>query len=90
MLPDHQRQGIGSRLVQEGLAACLKLGCPFVVVLGHPAYYPRFGFQKASSLGLQNEYGGDEQFMVLVMDEGALPARGGLVQYAAEFGELPP
>jgi putative acetyltransferase len=85
VLPDNQRRGIGSSLVREGLAACRELGCPFVVVLGHPAYYPRFGFQKASSLGLRNEYGVDEQFMVAIIDQGAFPPEGGLVQYASEF-----
>src|SRR5262245_38064758 len=39
--PDHQRRGVGSALVREGLAACRRQGCGFVVVLGHPAYYPR-------------------------------------------------
>jgi len=44
VLPDHQRRGIGSALVRQGLAICRERGKSIVVVLGHPAYYPRFGF----------------------------------------------
>ena len=42
--PPHQRKGIGSQLVHAGLEQCRKLGCIVVVVLGHPEFYPRFGF----------------------------------------------
>jgi putative acetyltransferase len=45
--PDRQRQGIGSRLVQNGLAELRSIGCQAVIVLGHPGYYPRFGFSAA-------------------------------------------
>jgi putative acetyltransferase len=55
------------------------------VVLGEPEYYGRFGFERASSRGLDNEYGVDEAFMVLELQPGALPAEGGLVRYAQEF-----
>src|SRR5262245_11922157 len=44
VMPAHQRRGVGSALVREGLVACREAGCAFVVVLGHPGYYPRFGF----------------------------------------------
>jgi putative acetyltransferase len=85
--PDHQRQGVGSALVREGLAACRREGCAFVVLLGHPEYYPRFGFRRASEVGLGNEYGADEAFMVLELRPGSLPAGGGLVQYGPDFRE---
>jgi putative acetyltransferase len=87
VLPPHQRRGIGSALVREGLAACRREGCGFVVVLGHPGYYPRFGFRRASAVGLGNEYGADEAFMVLELQPGSLPAGGGLVRYGPEFAE---
>jgi putative acetyltransferase len=87
VLPGHQRRGVGSALVREGLAACRQQGHPFVVVLGHPGYYPRFGFRRASALGLGNEYGADEAFMVLELQPGAVPEGGGLVRYGPEFAE---
>jgi len=85
VLPAHQNRGIGALLVREGLASCAQLGCGFVVVLGEPEYYGRFGFERASGRGLDNEYGADEAFMVLELRPGALPAEGGLVRYAQEF-----
>jgi putative acetyltransferase len=87
VLPGHQRRGIGTRLVEEGLAACRRAGYPFVVVLGHPGYYPRFGFRRAAARGLRNEYGADEAFMVLELRAGSLPPGGGLVRYGPEFAE---
>ena len=50
--PAHQRRGIGSALVREALRRADALGEPFVVLLGHPAYYPRFGFEPATPLGI--------------------------------------
>jgi putative acetyltransferase len=85
VVPAWQRRGVGSALVRAGLAACRGAGCGFVVVLGHPDFYPRFGFARASALGLQNEYGADEAFMVLELPPGALAAEGGLVKYGPEF-----
>ena len=49
--PDRQRRGIGSRLVHAGLARLREAGAPFVIVIGHPGYYPRFGFTPASRHG---------------------------------------
>jgi putative acetyltransferase len=71
--------------VREGLASCAQLGCGFVVVLGEPEYYGRFGFARASNYGLDNEYGVDEAFMALELKPGSLPPAGGLVRYAPEF-----
>jgi putative acetyltransferase len=69
VLPDFQRQGIGSKLVQAGLEEMRKLRQPFVIVLGHPDYYPRFGFLRASRYGITSQYPGvpDEAFMILVL-----------------------
>jgi putative acetyltransferase len=88
VLPEHQRRGIGSRLVREGLEACKNRGVGFVVVLGEPAYYQRFGFTRATNYGLINEYGALEEFMALEMYSAALSRRGGLVKFAAEFAAL--
>ncbi len=64
--PARQRQGIGSALVEAGLEIADKRGEPLVVVLGHPAYYPRFGFEIASRYGIEPPYDGvaDAAFMV--------------------------
>jgi len=86
--PSHQRRGIGSALIRAGLDACRIRGIPFVVVLGNPRYYIRFGFETASARGLSNEYGADAAFMVQELVSGSLPATGGPVRYAPEFGEL--
>ena len=51
--PDHQRAGVGSKLVEAGNRRLEKDGCPVIVVLGHPAFYPRFGFTPASAHGIR-------------------------------------
>lgn len=89
VLPEYQNQGIGSQLVREGLKECQRLGHDIVVVLGHPNYYPRFGFAPASLKGLRSEYDvPDEVFMVAELREGALRGRRGLVKYHREFGNV--
>ena len=89
VLPSHQNQGIGSRLVREGLGECRRLGQDIVVVLGHKNYYPRFGFEPARSKGLRSEYDvSDDAFMVAELSEGALGERCGLVKYHPAFGKV--
>jgi len=85
--PNRQRSGIGSLLVRRGLEVLQKRSCPFVVVLGHPEYYPRFGFERASRLGLRSQWDGvpDEAFMVTVFDPDVLPDGGGVARYRDEF-----
>lgn len=85
---DHHRQGIAARLVDAGLAACRSLGFGWVVVLGDPSYYSRFGFRPAPSLGLSDEYDGGDAFQILELTPGALPKNAGLVRYAPEFASL--
>ncbi|PSB01440.1 GNAT family N-acetyltransferase [Merismopedia glauca] len=86
VLPKYQRQGIGSLLVQYTLKECDRAGCNAVVVLGHPAYYPRFGFIPAREKGLGCEYSvPDEAFMVLELSHEALKDCSGIVKYRPEF-----
>jgi putative acetyltransferase len=85
VVPALQRKGVGTALTQAGIAAAKAGGYDFVVVLGEPEYYGRFGFTKASSFGLKNEYGVDEPFMAMELSSGALSHVSGLVKYAAEF-----
>jgi len=88
VLPEFQRRGIGSEMVGRGLAECLRLGYPVVVVIGHPEFYPRFGFSPAGAKGLRCEYEvPDEVFMVAELTPGALQGRGGLVKYRPEFAD---
>jgi putative acetyltransferase len=81
--PSRQSQGIGSALIRKGLRRCTELGYDYCVVLGDPKYYSRFGFEKASNFDLQNEYGVDDEFMVVNFSAHPLPR--GLVKYAPEF-----
>ncbi|HEX5135618.1 MAG TPA: N-acetyltransferase [Planctomycetota bacterium] len=83
--PSWQRRGIGGALVREGLSACAAVGVAFVVVLGDPAYYGRFGFRRASARGLGNEYGADAAFGVAELTPGALTGGPALVRYLPEF-----
>jgi putative acetyltransferase len=86
VLPEWQRQGVGSRLVAEGLAALRARGCPFVIVLGHPAYYPRFGFEPASRYGVRAQWDvPDEAFMLLALDAKNVKGLAGLARYRDEF-----
>jgi putative acetyltransferase len=86
VIPQHQRQGIGSALVREGLKRCAALGCEAVVVLGHPAYYPRFGFVPASRYGISSEYDvPDDVFMIMELQPGSLWDVSGEVSYDEAF-----
>src|SRR5262245_32742527 len=89
VVPERQNQRIGSMLVEHGLKRCREEGHPFVVVLGHPDYYPRFGFVLASSFGIKSEYNvADEVFMVMELRECALSGRAGVAKYQPEFNEV--
>jgi putative acetyltransferase len=90
VLKVQQRTGVGSALVREGLRRLGDAGHGSVVVLGHPAYYPRFGFKSAqSTYGLDNEYGApDEAFMALELVSGALEGVQGLVKYHPVFASV--
>ncbi len=89
VIPERQNQGIGSALMDQGLRRCREEGYPFAVVLGHPNYYPRFGFVSASKLGIKSEYDvADEVFMVMELREGALIGCAGVVKYQPEFNEV--
>jgi putative acetyltransferase len=87
ILPEFQHQGIGSQLVKAGLEAAEKAKNPFVIVLGHPTYYPRFWFVSASRYGVKSEYENvpDEAFMILVFDQASLKDVSGVAKYRPEF-----
>lgn len=83
--PDQQRSGIGSALVEVGLELARRREWQAVVVLGHPDYYPRFGFSAELASGLDSPFEG-ESFMALELVPGALDGDDGLVVYPAAFG----
>lgn len=86
VLPAYQRQGIGSKLVRAGIDRLKEPGCPFVIVLGHPAYYPRFGFEPASRYGIQSPWKVPEDaFMILLLDKSKLHGICGVARYLPEF-----
>lgn len=86
--PDRQRVGIGRWLIEEGLTILREQGTPYVVVLGDPAYYSRFGFERADELGFGNGYGAGEEFRIAALQPNALDTRSGFVTYAPAFDEL--
>jgi putative acetyltransferase len=86
VLPDRQNKGIGTQLVEAGLKACKAAGYNAVIVLGHPGYYPRFGFQPALNSGITSEYDvPSEVFMVKELHKDALKGVTGTVVYHPAF-----
>ena len=89
VLPERQRRGIGTMLVRAGIEALRRQNCPYIIVLGHPEYYPRFGFVPASRYGLSCQWDGvpDEAFMILVLDEPTVAGLSGTARYRDEFDQ---
>ena len=84
VLPAFEKRGLGGELIRAGNARCTELGCAAIIVLGHRAYYPRFGFQAATAASLEAPFSGPD-FMALELTPGVL-RDGGRVRYAAAFG----
>ncbi len=84
--PEFQKQGIGARMISQGLKLCRAGGCRAVVVLGHPSYYPRFGFQPSQPFGIfwENDCP-KEAFMILELGAGVLESLLGAVKYHPAF-----
>lgn len=85
VLPGRQGLGIGSALIWAALEEARRLGCPAVILLGSPDFYPRFGFEPASAYGLRNPFAGvmpdgfvihEEDFMLAPLDERARSLHG--------------
>lgn len=89
VLPEHQRTGIGGQLIRAGLDACRQHGYSAVVVVGHPAYYPRFGFEPAYTRGLtlRDFDVPQDVFMVLELEPGVRERVRGAVRYSSAFAE---
>lgn len=86
VLPPYQKQGIGSQLIRAAFAELIRTGHFVVIVLGHPQYYPRFGFKPSKPLGIQWEISVPEDvFMVAELKDGALDGKKGVVRYHPAF-----
>jgi putative acetyltransferase len=85
--PGMQKKGIGTAMVKAGMDKARELGHTVIVVIGHPGYYPRFGFLPARDLGLDiGMEVPNEAFMVAGLQPGALQDAGGMVQFSPPFG----
>jgi putative acetyltransferase len=84
--PERQRRGIGSELIVEGLALLKKKQVEAVIVLGHAAYYPRFGFSPLLTRNLASPFRGKAEFMALELVVGTLSGQQGSVKYPEVFG----
>ncbi len=84
--PQHQKKGVGSKLIHAGLEHCKKLKFGAIVVLGHSEYYPRFGFLPSSFFGISCEFKvPEEAFMVIELQSGYLRGKVGIIKYHEEF-----
>jgi putative acetyltransferase len=87
VVPSHQKQGVGGALMTAGLDELREAGHGAVLLLGHPSYYPRFGFRPAR--GFDVHYQDDrDAFMALGLRPGALDGVSGNARFAAEFAEF--
>ena len=85
VLPGRQRDGIGSMLVRESLELAAGTDFPLVVVLGHPEYYPRFGFEPGAAHGVLDPYGVPPEAWMVHLLPAYTPEARGLVKYAEAF-----
>ena len=88
VLPEFQKQGIGGQLIHEGHQKAAELGFHSAILLGHPEYYPRFGYKPASGWGIKTQIPlpSDDVFMAVELTEGGLTLVSGMVVLPPEFG----
>ena len=88
--PDHQIQDVGTELLKQSINQIAKQNCPYIIVLGHTDYYPRFGFVPASLRNIQCQWAGipDEAFMILALDPIAMQNVSGTAYYHQIFDEV--
>ena len=86
VIPEMQNKGIGSLLVKAGIQQCISEDYDAIVVLGHPNYYPKFGFVPSPEYGIKSEYEVPQDvFMVLELKEKVLQGMQGTVKYHDAF-----
>ena len=88
--PAYQGQGVGSALCEAGLKYIENFGYPYVVVLGSPRYYPRFGFRPAGDFGIRCAYENipPEDFMIIIFDKEKMMGVSGIAYYRSEFDRV--
>jgi len=90
VLPEYQRKGIGSKLIERGLEACREAGYERAIVLGHTSYYPRFGFRTAQTWDIRWEHAPlTEAFFALALVPGGLGECSGIARYLPAFDPTP-
>jgi len=89
VLPEFQKMGIGGQLIRAGHQKAKELGFQSAILLGHPEYYPRFGYKPASTWGIKTHYElpSDDVFMAVELTDGTLTGVSGMVVFPPEFGE---
>ena len=89
VLQEFQGQGIGAMLIREGIKRLKERSVPFIIVLGHEHYYPRFGFEPASKYGIKCQWEGipGEAFMIMILDRKRMKNVKGVARYRDEFNE---
>jgi len=89
VVPAYQRKGFGSALITAGLEKCKALGFGAAIVLGHSAYYPRFGFIPSRRYGIRSEYDvPDDVFLVTELQPGYLQGATGIIKYHPAFNDV--
>lgn len=89
VLPEYQNQGIGKLLINESLNIIKKKPVPFIIVLGHEDYYPKFGFEVASKYNIKCQWDGvpNEAFMIMILDKEKMSNVHGVAKYRDEWNE---
>lgn len=89
VLPEYQKQGVGSKLIENGIIECRNQGHSIITLVGHPEYYPRFGFKPAEKYGIQHPFEVPENvFMVYELVPDALNRVKGVLRYSNAFEEF--
>jgi len=86
VVPGRQRHGVGTGLIEEALRRAEEMDFPLIVVVGHAAYYPRFGFEPAAALGLRTPFDVPPEVWMARRLEAYRAGIGGLVLYPEAFG----
>jgi len=89
VIPEYQKQGIGTKLVESGTTECKNQGHSIITLVGHPEYYPRFGFKSAEQNGIEHPFEVPEDvFMVYELVPDALSSVNGVLKYSTPFEEF--